>query len=215
MTRRRFLALSAGAVGAALLPAAGAGSDRGAVFPESTCRPGEPGAQRVLVAYASRYGSTGGVAEAMGQALCSPGTSVDVRLVDHVTDLSPYRAVVVGSAIQRGQWLPEAVDFVKRHEVLLGQRPTAYFLTCMTLREDTPARRTEVRAYLDPVFREAPRIRPFSLGLFSGALDFSQLSLLYRIILKAKGGQQGDYRNWPAIKAWAQGLRPGWQEGRG
>ena len=68
--------------------------------------------RRTLVAYASRAGSTAEVAEAIGRTLAEDGAQVDVRLVKEVADLSPYRAVVAGSAIQGGKWLPEAMQFV-------------------------------------------------------------------------------------------------------
>jgi len=76
----------------------------------------------------SRAGSTGEVAEAIGQVLCEAGAAVDVRLAKEVTDLSPYRAVVVGSAVYMGKWMPEAVKFVETHRDALSRMPVAYFL---------------------------------------------------------------------------------------
>src|SRR5690349_8630590 len=87
----------------------------------------------ILVTYASRAGATAGVAQAIGQTLAESGTPVDVRPMDEVTDLSPYRAVVAGSAIQDRQWLPEALQFVRTNQATLARRPFAAFLVCMTL----------------------------------------------------------------------------------
>ena len=61
------------------------------------------------------------------------GVQVDVLPVQEVKDLSPYRAVVVGSAIQAAQWLPEAMQFVQAHQGELARKPFAAFLVCMTL----------------------------------------------------------------------------------
>ncbi|MCC6168651.1 MAG: flavodoxin, partial [Caldilineaceae bacterium] len=70
---------------------------------------------KILVAYASRAGSTAGVAEAIGKTLAEGGAQVDVRPMQEVKDLTPYTAVVAGSAIQGGQWLPEAIQFIQTH----------------------------------------------------------------------------------------------------
>ena len=69
--------------------------------------------QKILVTYASRTGSTVGVAEAIGKTLIEGGAQVDVLPMKEVTDLSAYRAVVAGSAIQAGHWLPEAMRYYR------------------------------------------------------------------------------------------------------
>jgi menaquinone-dependent protoporphyrinogen oxidase len=61
----------------------------------------------ILVTYASQGGATAGVAEAIGQTLTSRGVAVFVRPVREVIDLHAYRAVVIGSAVHSGKWLPE------------------------------------------------------------------------------------------------------------
>ncbi|MCK4451224.1 MAG: flavodoxin domain-containing protein [Anaerolineae bacterium] len=159
---------------------------------------------KVLVAYASRAGSTGEVAEAIGQVLCEAGAAVDVRLAKEVTDLSPYRAVVVGSGIRVGKWLPEAVEFVERHREALSRMPVAYFLVCLTLKENTEENRREVSAYLDPV---CEMVQPVDVGLFAGAMDYSKLPFILRLMMKAMKSPEGDFRNWETIRAWADQVR--------
>ena len=209
ISRRRFLALTGGAVGATALACCGLtalGTRQPAVeFNESSCGGENEMSDKILVAYASKCGSTGEVAEAIGQALCDAGAAVDVRLVENVSDLSPYRAVIVGSAIRVGRWLPEASKFVETHREALSQVPVAYFLACMTLEDDTEENRRTVAAYLDPV-REM--VQPVDVGLFAGAMDPSKLSFVFRLMMKAMGTPEGDYRDWEAIRAWADGLRP-------
>src|SRR5512137_1649732 len=87
----------------------------------------------ILVTYASRAGSTAGVAEAIGKTLAEGNAQVDVRCMQDVKDLSPYRAVVAGSAIQGKRWLPEAMQFLRAHQTELSRKPFAAFLVCMTL----------------------------------------------------------------------------------
>ena len=155
---------------------------------------------KILVAYASRAGSTGEVAEAIGQVLCEAGAAVDVRPAKEVTDLSPYRAVIVGSAIRVGKWLPEAVEFVENHRETLSQISVAYFAVCLTLKEDTEENRREVSAYLDPV---CEIVQPVDVGLFAGAMDYSKLPFILRLVMKAMKSPKGDFRDWEAIRAWA------------
>ena len=88
---------------------------------------------KILVTYASRFGSTVGVAEAIGKSLAESGAQVDVFPMREVKDLSPYQAVVAGSAINAGAWLPEAMQFMQTHRAELNQKPFAAFLVCMTL----------------------------------------------------------------------------------
>jgi len=136
------------------------------------------------------------------------GASADIRLVGNVKDLSPYHAVIMGSAIRRGKWLPEAVGFVKDNQDILGRLPIAYFVVCLSMKDDTAENRSKVMAYLDPVRKEAPKIQPVAVGLFPGALDFGKLSFVDKMFFQAKGVSEGDYRDWPAVKAWASAVGP-------
>lgn len=155
---------------------------------------------KILVACASRAGSTGEVAEAIGKVLCEGGAAVDVRLAKDVTDLSPYRAVVVGSGIRVGKWLPEAVEFVETHREALSHIPVAYFAVCLTLKEDTEENRREVSTYLESV---CEIVQPVDVGLFAGAMDYSKLPFILRLVMKAMKSPKGDFRDWEIIRAWA------------
>lgn len=177
-------------------------------FLETSCGENQPQPRRVLVAYASRCGSTGSVAKAIGDVLCGMGASVDVRLVENVKDLNQYQAVIVGSAIRRGNWLPEATAFVKSNQDPLSRVPIAYFVVCLRMKDDTRENRDKALAYLDPVRKDAPSIRPAAVGLFPGVLDFSNLSFVNQSIFKAKGVSEGDYRNLSAEKGWASNVGP-------
>jgi len=174
-------------------------------YPESTC--GDERMNKILVAYASKAGSTGEVAGFIGQVLCESGAVVDIRLAKEVSDLSPYQAVVVGSAIRMGRWLPEAIKFVERYQAVLKTLPLAYFQVSGFLKEGTPERRQEAAAYLAPV---RALVAPVSEGLFAGKMDYSRLSFLDRMIARIAGSVEGDWRDWDAIRAWAVSLRSVW-----
>lgn len=165
--------------------------------------------QKILVTYASRTGSTVGVAEAIGKTLIEGGAQVDVLPMKEVTDLSAYRAVVAGSAIQNKQWLPEAMQFIRSNRVEMDRRPFAAFLVCMTLAmRNGENYRPAVSAFLDPL---RALVRPVSEGLFAGALDIAKIPsfadrLKFRISLMTGVWAEGDHRDWNAIRAWAGGL---------
>jgi len=159
---------------------------------------------RILVTYATRTGSTAEVAEAIAKALRDSGAAVDVCPVKQVSDLSLYRAVVLGSPVRMGRWLPEAFAFLKAHQAELSRIPVAYFVTCVTLTSNTVENRRTVDAYLDPV---RAIHRPVSVGLFAGAIDGSKLSFLDRLMVKATKTPEGDFRKWDEIHLWADSLQ--------
>jgi menaquinone-dependent protoporphyrinogen oxidase len=218
MGRRSFLILVGGAINALTLPndkvIAMETRQPTTKFHESSYEKDRKMKNRILIAYGSRCGSTGGVAEAIGQVLSVAGAAVDVRLVKDANDLSPYQSVIVGSAIRMGKWLPEAVEFVKTHQDTLSRIPVVYFAVCLTMKDDTAETRSKALSYLDPVRKQFPQVKPADIGLFAGAVDYKKLSFAYSLILKVKGAPEGDFRNWEAIRSWAAGVRPALDSGK-
>ena len=167
---------------------------------------------KILVAYASRCGSTGGVAGSIAGVFCDRGASVDVLQVGSVSDLTSYDGVVIGSAIRSDQWLPEASDFLEEHRKILSRLPVAFFLTCLTLTRSTKENRDKALGYMKPLRQKAPDVTPVDTGLFAGALAYEKLPFVIRIIMKMKmqnrGVAEGDYREWESIRSWARGIAP-------
>ena len=161
---------------------------------------------RILVAYATRAGSTAEVADAIGKNLAQKGAMVDVQHLKNVQTLNGYQAVVLGSAIRRGAILPELTAFVKTYKDELGKIPTAYFIVCMIAREDTEKNRKTADSYIDPLRAE---VVPVDAGIFAGKLDYSKLSFIETIIIKyIIGTPEDDLRDWQKINDWAENLSP-------
>ncbi|MDJ0753576.1 MAG: flavodoxin domain-containing protein [Ardenticatenaceae bacterium] len=212
LTRRQFLI---GAAGSTIVVGSGlaylATRQPEIEFAAESCTAAGDGG-KVLVAYASQYGSTSEVAAAIGDLFCERGAAVDVASIADINDLAPYQAVIIGSPIHSEVWTPEAVAFVETHQAVLSQIPVAYFLTCMTLglAPDTPEIRDRVAGYLDPVRSQIPAVQPVDIGLFAGALDYSKMSYAMQLLYRgfAEDDTDGDYRDWDAIRAWAAEVQP-------
>ncbi len=165
---------------------------------------------KILVTYASQGGSTAGIAEALGQSLSANGSIVDVRPIKEVTDLSPYRAAVIGSAVHSGKWMPEATAFVERHQSTLRRMPTAVFQVCMMLATSNEQYKRMVPDWLVPLRQQ---IQPVAEGSFAGAMwpdRYPKLTekLGLRIFLAVIKLKAGDYRDWNVIRAWAEQISP-------
>ncbi len=165
---------------------------------------------KILVTYASQGGATAGVAEAIGKTLASKGAAVNILPIQEVTDLSAYTAVVIGSAVHSGKWMPEAMAFIERNQNTLRNIPTAVFQVCMMLATANEQYKRRVPDWLAPV---RIQIQPVAEGSFAGALwpdRYPKLSekLGLRIFLATIKLKAGDYRDWDAVRSWAERISP-------
>jgi menaquinone-dependent protoporphyrinogen oxidase len=159
----------------------------------------------VLVAYATRAGSTGEVAEAIGAVLHARGFQVDVRTMRSRPRVEAYDAVLLGSAIRNGSWLPEAVDYVAEHQRALKHVPVALFTVHMHNTGNDPRSVANRRGYLNQV---RPLIYPVGEAYFAGVIDPAKLSWLDRLMVRAVKAPIADAREWEKIRAWAQTVLP-------
>lgn len=154
----------------------------------------------VLIAYTSVTGSARDTALEIEQALDKLGVSSEAREIENIASLEEYRAVVVGSPIRDGEWLPAAVDFVRHNATTLRQMPVFYFLVAMTMYHDTPEHAQTALNYLKPVRKI---LEPIEVGLFPGKFLPEELPEVAESQLRAKGFPEGDYRDWDAVNLWA------------
>jgi menaquinone-dependent protoporphyrinogen oxidase len=119
----------------------------------------------------------------------------------------------VGTSVHMGRLPGEVPRFVKRHRKALSRLPVAYFVVCLTMAEDTPQSRQQTLAYLKPLRKAAPELEPVDVGLFAGAVlddteEFNRLFFLFKSIVRPTAQDAEDHRDWEAIRAWAEKLRP-------
>lgn len=154
----------------------------------------------VLLAYATRFGSTQDVAETIAATLRDAGLEVDSRPMQQVTTLTHYDAVVLGAAIYNAKWHVEAHQFLSHHQEALAQRPVAIF-TLGPLSASEAAKRNS-RRQLDMELAHHPWLKPAAVEIFAGKYDPSKPGLnFFERFLPAR-----DYRNWDAIHTWANEL---------
>jgi menaquinone-dependent protoporphyrinogen oxidase len=162
--------------------------------------------ERILVAYATHTGSTAEVATAIGEELRARGFDAHVEAVSKGGPVRDYQAVVLGSAVNGGRWLPEAVEFVNNNQAALRAVPVAVFSVHIMNAGDDERSRRKRRAYLDDVRR---LIQPVDEAFFLGIgpdpkKDFWLARWLFR---RFGGAGEGDCRDWEKIRDWARGLR--------
>ena len=160
---------------------------------------------QILVAYATKYRATAEIAEKIGEVLREAGLQTDVLPADKVGDLTPYQAVVLGSAVYIGQWRKEAAKFLEANEDALAERPVWLFSSGPTGKGD-PAELMQGWRFPEAQQEVADRIEPREIAFFHGVLDTAKLSVPEKLIAKGIKAPTGDFRDWEAITAWAKAI---------
>jgi menaquinone-dependent protoporphyrinogen oxidase len=165
---------------------------------------------RVLVAYATRHGATAGIAERIASALTAAGLPAEARPVEDVTNVAPYDAVVLGGAAYMFHWLKPAVAFSRNHRKELAARPVWLFSSGPLGTDQVDKDGKNVLQTTRPKeFDELTELlHPRGEQVFFGAYDpdAPPVGLVERFVqhMPAAGAMPaGDFRDWPAIDAWA------------
>ncbi|MCD4752830.1 MAG: twin-arginine translocation signal domain-containing protein [Anaerolineaceae bacterium] len=204
MSRRDFLkttGIIAAAIGVALCGGTTlAATVRSEIEKPSLTLGEETMSNRVLIAYATKTGSTAEIATRIGEIFAEKGFSVDVKPAKEVKDVSPYSTVLVGSGIRVGQMMGDAMKFITKNQAALKEKHFSVFFGCMVLKDYTPEKIEEVSVYLNPV---RDLVQPEYEGMFAGVIDPAKMTLVERMMMKVMKVPQGDFRNWTAIESWA------------
>jgi len=160
---------------------------------------------KLLVTYASKYGSTAEIAEVIGKELHKRNYEVEVKPIDDVGSLDGYDGFVIGSSVYAGGWIKNAARFLRANQDLLAQHPVWFFSSGPTGEGDP----NEIMDGWDfPENLEAVRkkIKPRDVILFHGNIDPDQLNFAERMIVKSVKATVGDFRDWLVIRGWARSI---------
>ncbi len=164
---------------------------------------------KILIAFATKYGSTQGVAEAISEILRNKGYSVDLIPARDVTNLDEYQAVVLGAPLYAGSLLSDSTKFLSRFMTVLEKTPSALFV--LGPLGNTPQEMRGVQTQLAANRKKFPWYQPIATQIFVGAMDLKKLRFpdsmikLYRSD-KKNPLRSSDERNWDAIRTWAASL---------
>jgi menaquinone-dependent protoporphyrinogen oxidase len=150
---------------------------------------GEAMTTAILVAYATKHGSTEEVAGEIARVITGSGRQVRLLRAADVRDLAPFGLVVLGAPLYTGKWHKDAIRFLKRLQPKLEQRPVAVFaLGPRSPREEGNWPRC--RGQLERALAKLPWLKPVAVELFGG-------------VDPPKKGERRDQRDWGTIRAWA------------
>ena len=160
----------------------------------------------VLVTYASQYGATKEIAEKMGEVLGNAGVQADILPVDSVKDLTPYRAVILGSGIYAGNWPKKSAAFLTAQEKSLAERSVWIFTSGPTGEGDPVelVKGQRLPASLQPV---ADRIKPRDVAVFHGYINPAKINFFLKWMIKnVVKAPFGDFRDWNMIVSWTDSI---------
>lgn len=149
----------------------------------------------VLIAYATKHGSTREVAETLRDELEELGLQAETAPAAEVDDLASYDGVIVGGSLYMGRWHGDAVRFLQRHRESLTGLPFAVFAMGPQTIEAHDI--TGARTQLDRSLAKAKAREPEAVAIFGGVVDPTKLRFpLNRL-------PASDARDWESIRAWA------------
>ena len=157
---------------------------------------------RALVAYATKHGATGEIAEALADTLRGGGQIADVLAADHVETVDAYDAVVLGSAVYYGHWLEPARDLAERFTAELAQLPVWLYSSGPL----GPPDQLVPEGDCVDVGSVAEATAAIDHRTFAGRLDKSELGFREKAVVAALRPPEGDFRDWQAIGHYAEDI---------
>ena len=165
--------------------------------------------KNILIAYATRYGSTEEVAAAIARILRAQGFETTVRPARDVKTLETYQAIVLGAPLYFGSIHRDALKFLERHGASPKRPPLAVFILGPS--QDDEHALEEARSSVRTTMDAALGLPPVDIAVFGGKYDPAKLRFPDTLIARLpasplRGARASDARDWTRIEAWANAL---------
>ena len=158
----------------------------------------------VLVTYATRHGSTADIAWSIGNSFSDAGFKAEVKKIQNVDDVRPYKLVVIGTPIYDNNVLPEIVSFADLHRDWLDKRKVALFVVGRTLRNKDDEKILQTEKIIQKITNIVDIV---DIGMFAGKVAPENLPVKERLGGIFGEKQAGDFRDWREIGEWSKDLR--------
>ena len=160
----------------------------------------------VLVAHASKRGSTAEIATAVAEELRAAGLEVECRESGEVKDLGGYDAVVLGSAVYAKRWRGDARHFLRHHGKALAAIPFWVFSSGPV---GDPAEEDEKSAeWIEPrrTIAKVEELGARGHVVFGGRVAAEPHGMVEKAMAKSIPAEFRDRRDWDEIRTWARGI---------
>ncbi len=166
----------------------------------------------VLVIYGTGEGQTAKVADRIVDVFTDRGhdaTAANLGEGPPDRPLPEYDAILVGASIHAGRHQKAVRQFVRSNRVVLSSKPTAFFQVSLTSADEEKA--AEAAGYVES-FVEKTDWYPDRIGLFGGALRYSEYGFLKRLMMKQIARRQlpdvgtsedVEFTDWDEVEAFA------------
>jgi menaquinone-dependent protoporphyrinogen oxidase len=166
----------------------------------------------ILVVFHTSEGQTARVADQIAAVLRELGDDVDVHDVAGAPAPERYDGVLVGDSIHAGHHSRALTGWVRDHVAVLEKLPSALFQVSLTSAssddEHTATAQRMVQELLDHTGFD-----PDLVGLFAGALVYTQYGWFKRRVMRAISRREGgdtdtsrdfEYTDWAAVEQFAR-----------
>ncbi|WOF15700.1 hypothetical protein F1737_02850 [Methanoplanus sp. FWC-SCC4] len=157
--------------------------------------------KKILIAYATRYGSTTKIAETIQNKLSELGYETKTANILDIDSIESYDAIIVGSPLNMGKWLPEAKEFMQFRKNELNKVPVIAFTTGITLKNPTEHNILKAKFATDEIL---PYVQPKETGFFAGNLNSNELNENDKQIIILAKPETGDFRDFSKVENWTK-----------
>jgi menaquinone-dependent protoporphyrinogen oxidase len=169
---------------------------------------------KILVVFHTAEGQTAKIADHVAAVLRDLGDTVEVHDVAGAPAPEGYDGVVVGDSIHAVHHSRALTRYVRDHVAALNELPAAFFQVSLTS-ANPDAEHTATAQGLVQELLDRTGFDPDLVGLFAGALVYTQYGWFKRRVMRAISRREGgatdmtrdhEYTDWKAVEQFARDL---------